>query len=529
MPRPTRSDAPLLLALAFGFAVAHTQSPPFFSNQNQYLLHGLAFAGYGHLSGDWLANTKDPTPAFSGLVAALFRLGGLVAIQAAYFLMLVAYFLAAWRLVAALPGVNRTRTTLLGFAALFTLTHAAIPRWLSVQLLGVDYPWFLQAGVAGQYALGPGLQPSAFGMLLVAGVAAFAGGRPYLAAVLGALAAVLHPTYLLPAGLLTAGYVVALLREKRTRTALGVGAAALAIVAPVVAYTLAVFPPSSAESFAEAQHVLAEVRIPHHARVHRWLDVVAGLQIAWIVLGLVLLRNTRLFVPLLIAAGGAIALTLVQVATENDTLALMFPWRISVVLVPVTTASVAGKLVGSMRDRPAARWGFAAIFGALTVSGVAVVGGNLGYAMNEGERPVLDYVRTHAAAGDVYLIPVRVPPVGTGPRGSVSTSFTPPPRPKPGSNLIPVDLQRFRLATGTPVYVDFKSVPYADVEVLEWYRRVKRAEAWYALPDWDAAGLRAQLAAEGITHVLVPRQQVVKASFLDVLYADEAYVVYRVQ
>ena len=48
----------LLLLMAVGFALAHTQSPLFFSNQNQYLLHGLADAGYGHLSHDWLASSQ---------------------------------------------------------------------------------------------------------------------------------------------------------------------------------------------------------------------------------------------------------------------------------------------------------------------------------------------------------------------------------------------------------------------------------------------------------------------------------------
>ena len=84
----------LVLALAAGFALAHTQSPLFFSNQNQYLLHGLADAGYGHLSHDWLANTKDPTPAFSFFVAALHKVGGFIAIQAAFFVLLMGYFLA---------------------------------------------------------------------------------------------------------------------------------------------------------------------------------------------------------------------------------------------------------------------------------------------------------------------------------------------------------------------------------------------------------------------------------------------------
>ena len=39
-------------------------------------------------------------------------------------------------------------------------------RLISVRVLGIDYPWYFQSGLAGQYALGPGLQPSAFGVLL---------------------------------------------------------------------------------------------------------------------------------------------------------------------------------------------------------------------------------------------------------------------------------------------------------------------------------------------------------------------------
>ena len=44
-PDPSRPRLFLVLILAAGFAAAHTQSPLFYSNQNQYLLHGLAEAG----------------------------------------------------------------------------------------------------------------------------------------------------------------------------------------------------------------------------------------------------------------------------------------------------------------------------------------------------------------------------------------------------------------------------------------------------------------------------------------------------
>jgi hypothetical protein len=159
---------------------------------------------------------------------------------------------------------------------------------------------------------------------------------------------------------------------------------------------------------------------------------------------------------------------------------------------------------------------------------VVVTVSGLGYATNEAEQPVLEYVRSHVGPGDVYLIPTRIPQVGTG-RGSVSTSFTPPPRPKPGSNLIPVDLQRFRLATGAPIFVDFKSVPYAPAEVLEWYRRVRLVETWYSEKDRDRPGLRDAIAAEGITHVVIPRHESIHATFLERVYEDDAYAVYRVR
>ena len=523
MPSLIRTNGLLLLALAAGFAVAYTQSPLFYSNQNQYLLHGLAAAGHGHLAGDWLANTKDPTPAFSLGVELAYRTAGLWPLQAAYFVLVMGYFLAMWWLVSTLPGVNRDRRTLLGFAALFTVAHAAIPRWLSVQITGVDYPFFLQSGVAGQYLLGPGLQPSAFGVLLVAGLAAFAHGRPYLAAALGAASAIFHPTYLLPAALLTAGYFAALLREKRTRTAVGVGAVSLAVAAPVIFDTVRTFAPANQSTFAEAQHILATVRIPHHAVVSRWFDGVAAVQVAWVALGISLLRKARLARPLLVSAVAAVALTLLQLVTGNDTLALLFPWRVSAVLVPVVTAVVAVKLAARIPERVGA-----GLFAALVASGVAVMALGLGYRVNEDERPVLDYVRERARPGDVYLIPVRIPAVGSG-RGSMSASFTPPPRPKPGSNLIPVDLQRFRLDTGAPIFVDFKSVPYADTEVLEWYARVQRVDEWYKRTDWDAAGLREQFRTEGITHVLIPRPSPIRATFLEREHEDEAYTVYRVR
>jgi hypothetical protein len=89
------------------------------------------------------------------------------------------------------------------------------------------------------------------------------------------------------------------------------------------------------------------------------------------------------------------------------------------------------------------------------------------------------------------------------------------------------DLQRFRLLTGQPIYVDVKAIPYKDVEVLEWFHRVEQAEKWYAADDWDA--VHDDLVAAGITHVVVPTGTTAPAATLWPVYADGHYEVYRVR
>ena len=393
MPRP-----PEAILLAVLFALAHTQSPLYFSNQNQYFVHGLADGNHGHLAADWLANTRDPTPLFSALVTLGYRTLGEWPFQAAYFLLLMGYFAAARRFVAALVPPD-TRAARLAFAALFTAAHAGILRFASVKLTGVDYPWYLQAGVAGQYMLGAGLQPSAFGVLLFAALAAFAHDRPTLAGALAASACVFHSTYLLPAGLL----VAAMMLGQRRRDALRTGGVALLIVLPVVAHTLWKFAPTDGATFAASQRILAEVRIPHHAVVGRWFDAVAAFQVCWALLGVALLRHTRAFrvVGVLVACG--FVLTVAQWASGDPTFGLLFPWRISVLLVPVATAAVCAKLAASQGGRAVAVAAGLLLL-ALAAGGVLVMTQRMGYHTNDAENDLYAWVRANAEPGDVFLL-----------------------------------------------------------------------------------------------------------------------------
>jgi hypothetical protein len=529
---PSRTRGVLLfLFWSLIFGISYTQAALYYSNQTQYFLHGLAQAGVGHLDEDWLATTRDPTPVFSSLVAVTVRFLDEHLFHVYYLLLLGLYF---YTLVGLFRHVTDGKSSPLGtlvFMTLVTCLHAGLIRLASARLVGVDYPWYFQAGVAGQYLLGFGLQPSAFGVFLLAALLAYARDRPWQGTAWVGLAGTLHATYLLGGAMLVLANSGLQVRQGRVRAGILQGLLALVLVLPVVIYNFVMFSPSDVETFASAQRILAHVRIPHHAEPGAWFDVIAAAQLTWVLLAIVLVRGSRLAVLMFVTFALSLLLTLVQLMTGSDTLALLFPWRTSSVLVPAASAIVLTRLVQrldpwlanlSPRQMLLGKITCAAVLAMLVMGGVAIYVFELGYRTNPVEIPMLEYVRTHSQQGEVYLLPVSIP---TGTSRAASTNFTAAPR--KGGKLIAIDLQRFRTWTGAPIYVDFKSIPYQDVEVLEWHRRLHWAKKRFELSDWDSDEVRREREAAGITHVVVPSNHEVRARGLELLYEDHYYRVYR--
>lgn len=513
------------------FAVIYGQAPLFYSNQNQYLLHGLAQAGLGQLQEDWLANTADPTPIFSSLVAFTYRQLPWWTFQIYHALLLGAYAASLIGVFSYLATPAKAAKLWPVFLALFVTCHAGLVRWLSYRLVQFDYPWFLQAGVAGQYVLGAMFQPSLFGVFLLVALCLFLHDRPFLAAWFVAAAGILHSTYLLPGALLMLGFLTALLAERRFREAIGSGVLALLLVLPITLYLMAQFRPSSPEMFAQSQELLVHLRIPHHCRVDLWLDLVAKLQIAWVVLALLLSWRSRLFLVLLVPLLLSTLLTGIQVATGSTSLALLFPWRISVLLVPVATTVILTRIVVWLAwifDTPFSRLLSYALILGLLASGVWIHLTRQAFLVNDEEVPLMNHVREHLSPGQVYLVPVNIPQLAATTRGSLSSDFKPLTQKKQDARIIPIDLQRFRLFTGAPIFVDFKSIPYKDSEVIEWHRRLR----WVESIQKDLYAGRAQqtlskLQQEGITHLVTPARVPLEIPGVELLYRDEHYQVHR--
>jgi hypothetical protein len=525
----------LFLAGSAVFAAAYCQAPLYYSNQNQYFLHGLGDAGQGLLHEDWLATTRDPTPAFTALVSFTARHLPAWTFHVYYPLLLGAYAAAMLGLFVFLAREAVAARRWPVFVALLVAVHSALGRWCSYRWFGQDYPWFSQAGVAGQYVLGAYLQPSAFGVLLVVAVCLFVRGRVMTAGFCCALAATVHPSYVLPAALLTLGFLAVLVAEGRPGRAAALGALTLALVAPVTVSVLVVFRPTSAADFAQAQDVLVNLRIPHHSRFDRWLDVVAVLQIGWIFVAVVLVRRTRLFLVLAVPFGASALLTLAQVLTGSHTLALLFPWRVSAVLVPVATTVVLSRLAAAPLPGLGTRAAWlasGAVTGVFVAAGVWISAARLAFVSGAEEADMIGYINRTKRAGDVYFIPVSVPDLARTTRGSLSSDFKPLPDKRRDDRIIPVDLQGFRLATGAPIYVDFKAIPYKDADVIEWRERIRVAQT---VQELLAAGCLyhpaalALLREKGVTHLVLPASAGPLAWGYEPDFEDRYYRVYSLR
>lgn len=547
------------------FGLAYTQATLYFSNQNQYFLHGLAQAGVGYLSDDWLANTVDPTPVFSRVVAwtASYLHEGFFYLY--YLLLLGIYFWSLLGLFNFLTNDRASSTARMLFVTGLVAIHAAIFRWLSVVGLGTDYPWYFQAGVAGQYVLGSGLQPSVSGVFLLASITLFLRGKPFTAVALACLTVFFHPTYLLCAGFLIVAYVYAAACPQAGRREtnaeyggrdvestpqgadaarlflasgplpLAIGAFALLLVSPVVIYSYVRFAPTTPEDFAQAQYLLVHFRIPHHALPSRWFDLHAALQILWILTSFWLVRGTRLLPILRLVFLLSLGVTLVQMATGFNTLALLFPWRASAILVPMATTIFLTRCtvpVGNWIDpwparRQLAQLACVGLLAVVVAGGITMMACGLSRQPNPVELPLLDYVRANKRRGDVYLFPVNIPDLASGSAGNEPRDFAEPPHHEVRQR-IPTSFQRFRLYTGAPIYVDFKAIPYKDTEVLEWYERLKWAQQLFDQQAWTRLTDPERTRGKEITHIITKNDCDLAGLGLKKLHEDENYRLWQV-
>jgi len=516
------------------FCMAYSQAPLYYSNQNQYFLHGFTKAKLGYLEKDWLGNTTDPTPLFSGLICLsitwlnenIFYL---------YYAMLQGVFLScAWIIFhRKAKAISFDVGHYALFSAIFILINSAALRWASYRIFGHDYPWFLQSGVAGQYILGAMFQPSNFGVFLLLGLSLFLCKNHISATVFTCLAGILHTTYLLSGAFIILGFQLYLIQEGKVKKALAIGLLALLLVAPSVIYAASNFQPSTSEGFKEAQEFLVKFRLPHHCLPGLWLDWIACLQIVWIMFSIFLLRKQKELTVILVPFLLGTILTILQVATQSNTLALLFPWRMSSVLVPLATMLI---LAESMVLLSPVILNLKPLLPSIIVTvllgllGIAIPTFKVGFVVNENENAILAHIKTNKTIDDLYLIPVNVPNLAGTTRGSLSSDFKPIGKKTTDSRIVPIEMQRFRLYAQAPLFIDFKSIPYKDEDVLDWHRRLLLAQNWHRrLSESKSPEILDELRAQKISHIVTSTKVDLDQSELELKFSDEHFKLWKIK
>jgi len=476
------------------FAAAYTQPPLYSFNQNTYFLHGLANAKVGFLKADWLANTSDPFPVFSALVTLTISCLPETTFYVYYALLLSLYAYTLTGIASQLYSFLLPQR--LTFLTIFTFLHAAVFGYSSEYLIGLNGSWLLQSGVAGQYLLGPVLQPSTFGVFLILSLYWFLQNRLYAAMLALSFAATMHSSYLLSAGILTVTYLLIRFRQMPFLKLFRLGILALVLLLPTLSYTYLYFIQTTSLSL--AQTILAKEVFPYHALPKYWLDSSAIFKIAMVLVALVLtLKKTRIFIVILATLGSATLLTYLQILTASTSLALLFPWRLSVLLVPLALAIILGKVVTFLP--PVAQKPQLVLMGLLFISGLVFTAIRFHLAENDPSVPLMKFVKTTATENTLYLIPP--------------------------------ELERFRLSTGVPILVDEKSHPYRAPEVIEWYQRRQTANQFYTAttPHQACQSLQALARQFHLTHVVLKVTQPPCEILHTLLYQDSHYQLYSIK
>jgi hypothetical protein len=344
----------------------------------------------------------------------------------------------------------------------------------------------ISTGAAAQYILGGYWQPSEAGILLFVAAAAFILGHSRVAAVLIALGVSLHSSYLIAGAMLMAVICLYLAVTGRVRESLLSGGLCLLLVLPTVARLWYVFAPTSAELYERAAAILARERIPHHALPQVWLRKLDLLKILLVIAAVWVWRRNA---PIVWCLTGLLVLIIAATAftwmIDSNSLYLLFPWRASVFLVPLAYVLLAiyfahhvARLVhnsaGARRALTAACF---IVIIAMVALPVAAKDSSKSIQLPEYYDPdlkaVTTWVREHKNEGDLYL---------TSP-----------------------ELETFRLNALQSTFVDSKSHPYRDFEILEWKRRLDLAKQFYDnVSSCDASPLGSMKEA-GVTHILIER------------------------
>lgn len=468
----------LILSLLLIFFTQKFKPIPF-NNQNEYYLHAYVDTHPEYLQNDWFVTTEPKHIAFSALIEFFYNLNIIEA--GSYFMqtvLTVIYYSSLLVFIQFfLKKIGETRSEFIykyvNTISILTLIAIIIAR--NSKIIGAIleptplFSWWglfwNMFGLADQWlASGSYFQASEFGILMLLAIAVVLWERWYLAAVLLAISVNFSFTYSIHAGILVVIFAGWLAAKKQYRKAFWSLFIFGMLVLPVTLYsaTLLGDPLASAANEIWAVHAFPEHTLPsifwHNGNAIKLVTIFIGFAIC-LYLRLYLLALIQ-GIGLGYVVGGLIFVSL----TNSHTIAILFPWRASVYLVPLASTIIAtavfailimicSPILSKYPDK--IKYTQILLWALLILEIFSFV----------------DWQVNQAAEIDSRIVMYGEIAEATNPEDII---------------LLPVDPKGFfadaRMVMRRPIYVDRKTVPILGTEVMEWWERVQFARSFYEQP-----------------------------------------------
>ncbi len=489
----------ILFVLAFGgFRIMLS------GNQTTKMLFGYANSGWGYLADDWFANTKDPLPLFSWLVELILRTTGSWGFDLVQFILMGIFIFSIFGIVDHVFDLRSNKWAAFTFMVLYLASFS--PLW------PIDLELSLHDGVAGQFIGFKQLLPNSFGALFLLSIYLFLKDKPVGAILAIGVGSSFHSGYLVIGAALTLAYIfMDYLAHKDFKRVLMIGGGALLLVLPITIHYYLGNTNATSEQINQAKNLVVNLRIPQHTLVHTWWGPDAFFKLIVLLVGLVVaaLKKSKLVPIMLIFIAVIFGPALVTYIRPSNTIAMLQLWRTSVVAVPIAVAVILANFVSSIYQKEHPPLVNYLIAGMMVVLLIAVTGkgihsqiDNVQNAHQIEEDDLYEYVRQTGQQGDNYLVPVYGAP----------------------------KLFTFRLSTGMPIVVNWKSHPWNAVEMLEWDQRRLMAHKFYRLDGEEKCEqLNYLVDTYQVTHVVALNGRAFDCPNTTLTYEDNFYLLYKVR
>lgn len=427
----------LFLTILFLFTIS-LQS--LFKENHVLLIYALKnFEAFKNLNNDFVTEFTNHVPIYTGIT---FFLSKYFSLKSLYLLHYTLFFICTFAIFKIFDKIFKFKNfeIIIWFTLYFILFH--------------ENSYF--TGVAGQSVINQTLQPSSFGIFFFVSIAFYLNSYFVISILSLCVAVYFHPTYLIHSIFFISGYLIFFLRDENYKGFLKLSIIYILLIMPVIFFLYKNFVIDENQINELAQKILVEKRIPHHANITHWFSYKDLISIFILFSGLFLIRkNQFIFIPIFTVTILAISITLIQYFSNNYFIALLFPWRSSVFLMPLTSLIILSFFIKKIKLNKnilnqSSLVLFIFIFSALIIKNIFIEEKYNKILKNK--KNLFEFINNTK-----------------------------------GINLLvaPTYLEDIRLNSSVPIFVNWKFHAFKNDEIIEWYERIKIVNQFYGAKNKD--------------------------------------------